>query len=477
LSDILVKHAIVVTLDKDRRIIRDAAIKIDKNRISEIGSTKDLEKKYGAREIIDASGKAVLPGFVNAHTHLGMTFGRSLAYDNYLMDWLKVQKLLASQFTSQDWELVELLGCIENIKNGNTCISDVNSATHDSYQGSVDEICVRALERTGIRGILSRGYHDDKSYFPAFAEAIVDIINRVEKLIQEWDKAANGRIRIQLAPTVPWACSPQLFRETREMADKHGVRIHLHTAETPDYNTLVKQKFGYGSNIEYLSNVGNLGPDVQLNHAVWLSDSDLKKVAETKSNVIHNPVSNMILASGISRVPEMVALGINVGLGCDGPACNNNQDTISNMKFASLLHKVTRLDPTVITAKQVLEMATINSAKALGLENNIGSLEPGKKADLITINLKASHVVPVLDVIGAIVYSSNGGDVNDVIIDGELIMKDRVIRTVNEYDILERAQKASEDCLQRAALSNLMVPQRSSTSEHMDTYPKGGNKS
>ncbi len=242
------------------------------------------------------------------------------------------------------------------------------------------------------------------------------------------------------------------------MADKHEIRIHHHTAETSDYNKLVNRKFGYSSNVEYLADVGNLGPDVQLSHAVWLSDSDLMKIAETKTNVIHNPTSNMLLGSGISKVPKMIELGINVGLACDGPSCNNNQDMISNMKVASLLHKVDTLCPTTITAQQVLEMSTIKSAKALGLESDIGSLEPGKKADLITLDPKKTHMIPVLDVIGAVVYSANGSDVSDVIVDGELIMENRTIRTVDEGTILERVQKAAKECLERVGLLNLMLP-------------------
>ena len=456
--DILIKNAIVVTMDKNRRIIKDGAVKIEGNKIVEIGPAKDLEKKYAARKVIDASGKAVMPGLVNAHTHLNMIFGRSLGYDSNLLDWLaKVQTPLLSAFTPEDWELAEMLGCVENIKNGCTCVNEVNFATHDAYKESVDERCVRAFEKMGIRGILSRGYVDG-TFFPGYTEAKEDIINRMEKLIQDWHRAANDRIRIQLAPLVPWACSPDLFRETRKLADKHGIGIHLHTAETPDYNNLVKQNFGYASNIEYLADVGNLGPDVQLNHAIWLSDSDMSKIAETKTNVVHDPTSNMLLASGVAKVPKMLELGINVALACDGPACNNNQDMISSMKFASLLHKVDSLDPTAITARQVMEMATIKGAKALGLENDIGSLEAGKKADLITIDLRKAHMVPVLDVIGVIVYSANGSDVNDVIIDGELIMEDRVIKTADEDDVLEKAQKAAEHCLKRAGLSNLMVP-------------------
>ncbi len=181
MADILIKHAIIITMDRNHRIVRDGAMKIGGNKIIEIGDSKDLEKKFSARKVIDASGKVVMPGLVNAHTHLSMIFGRTLAYDNYFQDWLKVQKRLVNAFTPEDWDLAETLGCIENLKNGSTCINDMNSATHNSYRESADEICLRAFEKTGVRGILSRGYLDDKTFFPDFTEAKEDIVNRMEK--------------------------------------------------------------------------------------------------------------------------------------------------------------------------------------------------------------------------------------------------------------------------------------------------------
>ncbi|MBI4321847.1 MAG: amidohydrolase [Chloroflexi bacterium] len=460
MADILIKNAIVITMDGERRILRDGAIRIEGNRIVEIGSTGDLERKHAANKVIDGARKVVMPGLVNAHTHLCYAFGRTLGYDNYLLDWLKIQKPLTAAFTPEDWEIAETLGCVENIKNGATCVNELNIAAQEAYEESVDERCLKSFEKTGVRAVLSRGYQDDKTYyFAAFGESREDIVARMERLVREWHGAAGDRIRIQLAPVTPWTCSPELFRETRRMADKHGIGIHLHTAETRDYDKLVKERFGYAGNVEYLDDVGCLGPDVQLNHAVWLSDADLARIAATGTHCIHNPTSNMILASGVSPVPKMFALGINVGLACDGMACNNNQDMISTMKFASLLHKVHNLDPRAITAQQVMEMATINGARALGLDKDIGSLEPGKKADLITIDLWKPHLVATLDVVGAVVYSANGSDVCDVIVDGEVIMEDRVIKTVDEADLLERTQRAAEDCLKRVGFTHLMVPQ------------------
>jgi 5-methylthioadenosine/S-adenosylhomocysteine deaminase len=323
---------------------------------------RDLD---GWDEVIDASGMLVSPGFVNAHTHLCMILGRSLGTDQTLLAWLSDSQVpLMRVFEPDDYRLSMELGAIENLKAGSTTVCEVFFSPH--YEQEVDLLSAEALDRSGIRSVLFRCTNDE-AFFEGFVETRAEIARRSERLIGGCQRGL--RTRAGVGPLVPWGSSPDAFRDAVELSQQYGVGIHLHTAETPEYNDLVRERTGK-SNVEMLADVGSLGPRVMLNHCVFLSDRDIGLIAASGSHVIHDPTSNMILASGVAPIPQVRAAGINTGLACDGPACNNGQDMIEAMKDAALLHKAVTRRSDVLVARDVFEMATrgapVRSAWATG---------------------------------------------------------------------------------------------------------------
>jgi 5-methylthioadenosine/S-adenosylhomocysteine deaminase len=450
LIDILIINGLVITMDPERRIIKDGSIAIEGNKIIDIGRTDDLRKNHKADRIIDAGSSIVAPGLIDSHTHHYELFGRTLSFDRNLGDWLQNLTLpLIGAMTEEDYRLSALLGCIENIKMGTTCIVDNYVAAHNSVEES-DHIAARAIDESGIRGFLARGILETNTS-ENFSESKEDAIKNCRDLIEKWHGKDKGRIRIAIGPLAPWACSPSLLREIQELAKKYGINVHMHVAETQFDVDMVKKEHGKNT-IEFLRDEGCLGPHIQLAHCVWVTDNEIEVIRDTKTNVIHNPVANMFLAEGVAPIPRMLKEGVNVGLGSDGPSTNGKQDMFEVMKFATCLAKVNTLDPLSISTEQVLEMATINGSRTLGLENEIGSLEVGKKADLITINPNRSHLVPLHNIPSSLVYSISGSDVEDVIIDGRMVMEKRKILTLDEDVIIEDTQKAFEKCSVRAGV-------------------------
>jgi 5-methylthioadenosine/S-adenosylhomocysteine deaminase len=268
-------------------------------------------------------------------------------------------------------------------------------------------------------------------------------------LIADWRGSARNRIGV--GPLIPWGSSPDAFRDAVELSSEHGVGIHLHTSETPEYNDLVRQRTGK-SNVEMLADVGALGESVMLNHCVHLSDNDISLIAESGSHMIHDPTSNMILASGVAPVPKLLEAGVNVGLACDGPACNNGQDMIEAMKDAALLHKVVAKDAGVLSAGDVFKMATRGGARAIGMGDQLGMIKEGFLADLVLIDLRAPHLTPVHDPLAALVYSARGSDVSMVLVDGELAVRDGRVTLLDEERIRARARERAERARKEAGV-------------------------
>jgi 5-methylthioadenosine/S-adenosylhomocysteine deaminase len=448
--NILIKNGIIFTMDNDRKVLSNGAVLIQNDKIAAIGKIDDYKEISEDTKIIDANGKVVLPGFINAHTHLFQTFIRTLGGDRALYDWLEnVIWPNYTNMTEDDYYLAALLGCVENIKAGNTSIVD-NCYTYSNItEQNVDEIAAKAIEKSGIRGWLALGYRNMPLPWDASQGSmpIKEIISKCRTVIQKWHGKANGRIKIALGPLSPTSTTPELYRETRKLANELKVGIHAHAAETMFLVEMTMKEYGK-RNLEYLYDLGCLGPDVQLPHCVWVSDSEIQMLKMTETKVVHNPTSNMYLASGAAPIKRMLDAGVTVALGTDGGA-NCNQDMLESMKFTACLAKVNALDPTAFTAEQALEMATINGAKALEMEDMVGTLEPGKKADVITINLERAHMAPVLNIPAALVYCANAGDVKDVIIDGNLIMENRKILNINEELLIKKSQKAAERLQER----------------------------
>lgn len=434
MSTILISGGTILTSNDANSIIENGYVLVDGNKIVEVGSHQLTTSKVD--QVIDASGQLICPGFINAHTHLCMIFGRSLGSDRSLLHWLAdAQVPLMQTFETEDYALSMELGAIENIKAGNTTICEVFFSPH--YADSVDQVATASLDRTGIRSIFFR-CSNDESFFDGFVETRHNIITRSESLIHNWRD--HSRTRIGVGPLVPWGSSAEAFMDAVQLSQENNVLIHLHTAETPEYNDLVRSRTGK-SNVEMLAEVGALGNHVMLNHCVHLSDHDIELIAETGSHVIHDPTSNMLLASGVAPIPKLRSAGINIGLACDGPACNNTQDMIQVMKDAALLQKVVSRQPETLIAQDVFTMATRGGARAIGMGGSLGSIQPGFLADLVLIDTEVPHLTPMHDPLATLVYSARGSDVRTVMIDGRIIMQDRKLTTVDEREILMKARE------------------------------------
>jgi 5-methylthioadenosine/S-adenosylhomocysteine deaminase len=418
-------------MDSGRRVIGRGSVVIEDGKISAVG--KDV--KIRTEKTINARGKVVLPGLINAHTHLSMTLLRGVADDMPLMEWLE-KKIwpIEDNLTAGDCYSGALLGSLEMIKSGTTCFAD---------QYFFMEDVARAVEVAGLRSVLSRGIIelDDP-------ERRKKTIREGERLVKNCQGMADGRITTMFGPHAPYTCSSECLMQVKELARKYKVGIHTHIAENQEEVERIDKKYGKRP-VEYLKGIDFLGPEVLAAHCVWLTKHEIGIIKERGVKPVHNPVSNMKTASGVAPIPEMLEVGIPVALGTDGAASNNSLDMFTEMKFAALLNKVHKLDPTAVPAQAVLEMATIKGAIALGLQREIGSLEVGKKADIILVDLKKPHLAPLHNVISHLIYSAVGSDVDTVIVDGEVLMQGREVLTLDEDKVLEDVQRVSDDLLAR----------------------------
>jgi len=430
----------IVTVDQKRRILKNNSIAIEGDRIVEIGPLDILKKNYSnVEKEIDGKGTVAFPGFINSHAHLSQTIFRGLVDDKPLIEWLKPIFLLRREATSEEIVLSTALGCLEMIKNGITTVATLQAFRY------IDD-AVSKIEELGIRCVVARISTDYREVETTPVESVERCVRESEAFIRRWHNSASGRIRVMLGPLGLPASSLELFRHMKELSKKYNVGIHTHVGENKKTFNMLKKEQGKGE-IGVLFDLGILGPNVVLAHCILVSEKDLKLLSKTKTNVVHCPCSNMKLATGIAPVPKMIKSGINVALGTDGAPSNNRLDMITEMKHAALLHKVAMLSPDVTPATQVLEMATINGAKALGLESEIGSLEKGKKADLILVDFKKPHLLPNWNPISHLVYAATGCDVESVICNGQLLMKNRKMITIDEESLLERIPKLGESIL------------------------------
>jgi len=426
-KNILIKDATIIADE-----IKKSSLLIQNDKIVEIS---DRINSNDAEDVINAEGKVLIPGLVNTHTHLSMTLMRGLADDIPLETWLNNHIWpVEAELNGEHCYAGALLACAEMIKSGTTCFNDMYFF--------MDHVA-RAAEESGIRGMLSHGmidFGDEDKRRQEFKESI--------RIIKKCHNTGNGRIKVAFGPHSPYTCSKELLEGVKTEAAKHGVRIHIHVSETQKEVSDILETHGMRP-FEYLDEMDFLGNEVTAAHAVWVSDREIEIIKEKNVKLSHNPSSNMKLSSGVSPVAELLAKGICVSMGTDGPASNNNMDLLEEMKIAALLQKVNTMNPTVLAAEEVFKMATINGASALGLENEIGSIDLGKKADIVLVNMKTAHLTPFRNPISHLVYSANGGDVDTVICNGEILMRNRELLTLDETMILEIAENASEDLLSK----------------------------
>jgi 5-methylthioadenosine/S-adenosylhomocysteine deaminase len=426
--DLLVSGGMVVTLDGSRRVLEDGAIAVRGARIAAVGKTADIAQQYEAPRIIDAKRKIVLPGLINTHNHAAMTLLRGVADDLSLMEWL--QKYIfpaeAKNVTREFVEWGTALACLEMIRSGTTTYADM-------YY--FEDQAAEATERAGMRGVLG----ETIIQFPVpDNKTPADALAYTEKFIKRWK--GNPLITPAVAPHAPYTNSAESLKACKALADRYGVPLTIHVSETQDEVRQIREKYGTTST-RWLDNLGVLGPNVFFNHGVWLTEEDLAIIRKRGVGITHNPESNMKLASGTAPVPRMLALGIPVGLGTDGAASNNNLDMFEVMDFTAKLHKLVMMNPAVLPAATVVEMATLGGARAMGMDQEIGSLETGKRADLILVETDSAHGLPLYNVYSHLVYSLKGADVTTSIINGRVVMLDRKVLTVDAQLIRDKARE------------------------------------
>ena len=426
-ADIIIKNGTILTLDSENSIFENSFLCIRGDSISEIGTGNPALSK--AEKIIDARGGLILPGLVNCHTHAAMSLFRGLADDLPLMEWLNNYIFPAE--SKMDGEFVytgTMLALAEMIMSGTTTFCDMYL---------FEEEVAKAARKAGVRSLVGEVLYD----FPSPNYGPVEKgLKYTESLIQKWRD--DPLVSIAVEPHSLFTCSPKLLTASNELALKYNVPLIIHVAETLTEVDEIKEKYGK-TPVKHLDSLGLLGPHLIADHCVHLENPDIKLMAEHGVNVVHNPESNMKLASGIAPVPQMLSQGLTVGLGTDGCASNNNLDLFSEMDTAAKLHKVNMLDPTVMDSITVLRMATIQGARALGLQDITGSLEVGKKADVIVIDTHKPHLTPMYNPISHLVYAARGNDVRHSVINGQPVMEDRKLLTLDLAEIITRAREMS----------------------------------
>ncbi|HLN98609.1 MAG TPA: 5'-deoxyadenosine deaminase [Pyrinomonadaceae bacterium] len=440
MESILIKSGTLLTMDS-RDEIQRADLLIENGRITKLG-----ESGMKADIVIDATDCVVLPGFIQSHIHLCQTIFRGAADDLPLLDWLKKRVWpLEAAHDAVSIAASARLGIAELIKGGTTCALTMETVNH------TQEV-FRVVEESGFRATVGKCMMDKGDDVPdALHEETEASIAESLSLLAAWHGKSGGRLRYCFAPRFALSCTKELLSRVAKLAKEHNVIIHTHASENRDECALVESETGL-RNVAYLDSLGLSGRHVVLAHCVHLDAAEFQLLAGAKTNVAHCPSSNLKLGSGIAEIARMLDKEISVSLGADGAACNNRLDMFTEMRTLALLQKALH-GPEAIPARQALRIATIEGAKALGLEKEIGSLETGKRGDVILVRLDGLHATPVNDPISALVYSAQPADVQSVIIDGRLVMRDGRLLTLDEQSVIEQARRQRQALVQRTGLA------------------------
>jgi 5-methylthioadenosine/S-adenosylhomocysteine deaminase len=429
--DLFIKNGLVVTMDDRLNIYHPGALAIGGNSILAVGPEQDLAPlALKATEVVDARGGAVLPGLINSHTHAAMTLLRGLADDLPLLDWLENHIFPAERRLTGEWVYWgTLLASAEMILSGTTTCCDMYLFEAEA---------ARAIQEVGLRALVGEALYDFPS--PNYGP-LEKGIETTRDLIRRYRNDSLISVAVELHS--PITCGPELLIRAKGLSAECRVPLIVHLAETQDEADQIQDRFGV-SPVEHLRRLGLLDEQLIAVHCVVLSETDLETLAAKGVQVVHCPKSNMKLASGVAPVVDLLRRGVSVGLGTDGCASNNTLDLFQEMDSAAKLHKVHHLDPTVMDACTVFRMATRDGARVLGLESRVGSLEAGKKADVIILDLDQPHLVPLYNIYSQLVYAARGADVTRVIINGRTVMKDRRLLTLDLKEILSRANRFAE---------------------------------
>lgn len=437
--NLLIQGGTILTM-KDRKVIRDGAVAIEEGTIVGVGKEHELRRKYGrGYEKINTKNKIVMPGLINTHQHAAMSLSRGYADDLPLQEWLeKWIWPIEKNMSPHDIYVGALLTAAESMMGGTTTI---NTMYHYAPEGNE----AKALAEAGVRGVVGH---------VCFSWRKGEDKKALEDLARNWHGKAGGLIRVSVDPHAPYTVDPEYMKELKEKrfelnrkygSEKSPIICHIHVAETFDEKEKIQNAFNLklkNGIMEHLDSLEVLDEHVIAAHCVALTNGDMNVMKKGGVKVAHSPISNLKLASGISPVPKMLECGITVSLGTDSPCSNNSADMFETMKVTALLHKGINRNPTLMPAEKVLEMATIEGAKALSWENAIGSIEIGKKADLIIVNLKKPHLRPMYSETSHLVYAAKGSDVETVIVNGKIIMENRELKTLKVEHVMEMAEKA-----------------------------------
>ena len=429
--DLLITGGTILTMNPEYKVIEEGRIAIQGNRVIQVGNKDDPEiNSFDAKEVIDAKNSLILPGLINCHTHAAMSCFRGMADDLTLNEWLNKYIFPAeAKFVTKEMVYFgTLLSCIEMVRSGTTTFCDGYFFESEAAQAAKD---------VGMRGIMGEGVLDVPT------PDVTNPNNNIQvgaRFIEEW--LGDDLITATLFCHSIYACSSNTLKKAKAITNHHNIPFLIHLSETQEEVRESLKRFEKKP-LAYLENLGILDERLVASHVIWVDDDEIDLLNRKKVKVVHNPESNMKLASGVAPVPAFLARGITVGLGTDGCASNNDLDLFREMGMAARLHKVMANDPTVLDARTALTLTTINGAKVLG-RDDIGSLEQGKKADLIIINLDKPHLVPLYNPCSHLVYAASGADVTTTIINGKIIMRDKIILTVDEQEVMREVRKIAK---------------------------------
>ena len=467
-ASILIQNGTVVTVDESRRIVDRGAVAVRGDCIADVGPAAALAEKWEADRVIDATGMAVLPGLINSHTHCTHNLLRGgLSQDRNLYDWLlNVLYAGLAQYSGEDAHIAAKLYCMEAIRGG------ITTSVDNADFGRIDELSentISCYQQLGIRAVYARMFydHDPKGdsalmealerreptvkHAPNFIESTDEALASMTCLMKTYHRSAGGRVHVWPSPGIPMFLSVDGMLRAKRLAQEHGAMLSTHIAESP-----ADAEMHGVSAAQYLSYIGYLGPDVLAGHCVWMNDRDIRLLKKFDVRVANLAVSNQYLASGIAPIAKMVNQGVTVGIGTDDTNCNDSANMLSDMKHVALLQKANNLDSGAITAEKVLEMATIDGARAVGMEDEIGSIEVGKQADLIVVDLQRPHLVPCHHIPSVLVYQANGGEVDTTVVAGRVLMEGGRLAEISAQDeraTLSAAQEASVRIAEQAGMT------------------------
>ena len=451
---ILIENGYVLTLNPRREIIRDGSVYIEGGKIAGIGKTEIL-KSVKADLTIDAAHGIVMPGLIDTHVHLSQALIRGCADDVSLVKWLKDYVwVMQGNFQGEDGKVSAELCMAEMIRTGTTSFLDC--MIHSRY--GFHQIA-ESVEKAGMRAALSKiimdstGYADNPDImYPGMVESAEDCLRETEEMHKRWHGKANGRLQVWYGLRSLGGVSHDLFKEVARLAREKETGMTMHLGEVKDDVRYVKDH-GYPNLTSFAKDMGLLGPDMVFAHGIHFEEDELPVLAATKSNISHCPSSNAKLASGFAKVPQMLEAGVPVSLGCDGGPSNNTYDMVREMRLAALIHKSVVNDPLVVSAEQAIEMATLGGARAMGIDKAVGSLEVGKKADLIIVDMSAIGLIPNTNPVSNLVYAGGGQYVDTVIVDGKPLMREKQLLTLDEDKIRQKALEHSNALIKRSGVT------------------------